>query len=142
MEKTCLNLVKEYFDAFIKCMNCQKEDTNKETELAESQLNSNAETELAESRLNSNVETELTESQLNSNASNLETELTESQLNSNAANLDENNHELSTKTDENISIKIDGNNSGYFIKDIDKKEEDDNFEIVSWCVHEESAIGR
>jgi len=95
METTCLNLVKEYFDAFIKCMNCQKE----------------------ESQLNSNVETELTESQLNSNPSNL--------------------------VDENISIKIDGNNSGYFIKDIDKKdtvklEEDDNFEIVSWCVNEEA----
>jgi hypothetical protein len=88
------------------------------------------ETELTESQLNSNVETELTESQLNSN---VETELTESQLNSNPSNL----------VDENISIKIDGNNSGYFIKDIDKKdtvklEEDDNFEIVSWCVNEEA----
>jgi hypothetical protein len=132
-ETTCLNLVKEYFDAFIKCITCQKEnieikDTNKETELTDSQLNSNA-----DNIISSTFDIAI---YLDENNSNKHIEFTTPSNNS-------------TKLDENITINIDGNNSGYFIKEdyidkkedyIDKKEDnateivksedDDNFELV------------
>jgi hypothetical protein len=118
-EPTGLNFVKKYFETFILCATCQKEDVaepHKQTE-----------------------QTELTDSQLNADASNIISSTFDI-----GVYLEENNPnknvELTTnpnnliKPDENISINIDGNNSGYFIKEdyIDKKEEndDDNFEIV------------
>ena len=140
-ETTCSNLVKEYFDAFIKCIHCQKEDVEepqKQTELTASQLNSNAANIISSTFDTDDAVLKSTRCSiagiqiyLDENNSNNHVELTTPSNNS-------------IKTDENISINFDGNNKGYFIKEdyIDKKEEnldkkedkseedDDNFEIV------------
>ena len=122
-EPTGLNFVKKYFEKFILCAACQKDDVaepEKQTELNDSQLNSNA--------LNIISSTFDIAVYLEENNPNKHVELTSIPNNS-------------IKPDENITINIDGNNSGYFIKEdyidkkdenIDKKEEDDddNFEIV------------
>jgi hypothetical protein len=134
-ETNSLNLVKKYFNQFILCANCQKEDIedrNKELELSNSQLNSNSENIISNTfDISDSADSSNSSNSLAKNNENKHNELNSS-LNSSSNN--------SINPDENICINL-NENPNYFAKEkiVYKKEEniteiskldDDNFELV------------